>query len=75
MNVKLFCNGYKNNLAYSVRFLFDFNNMLILSIAFVTEINVLVCVSCLRASGKGGGGEGRGGEGEITWPYRVDLSI
>ena len=24
---------------------------------------MLVCVSCLRASGKGGGGEGRGGEG------------
>lgn len=29
---------------------------------------MLVCVSCLRASGKGGGGEGRGrgGKGEIT---------
>ena len=24
---------------------------------------MLVCVSCLRASGKGGGREGRGGEG------------
>ena len=66
MTVKLFCNGYKNNLAYSVRFLFDFNNMFILSIAFLRRINVLVCVSCLRASGKGRGGEGRGGEGEIT---------
>ena len=36
---------------------------------------MLVCVSCLRTSGKGGGGEGRGEEGEITGPYRVDLSI
>ena len=63
MTVKLFCNGYKNNLAYSVRFLFDFNDMLVLSIASLRRINVLVCVSCLRASGKGGGGEGRGGEG------------
>lgn len=61
MTVKLFCNGYKNNLAYSVRFLFDFNDMLVLSIASLRRINVLVCVSCLRASGKGWG-RGRGGE-------------
>lgn len=29
---------------------------------------MLVCVSCLRASGKGGGREGRGGEGETHDP-------
>lgn len=27
---------------------------------------MLVCVSCLRASGKGGGGEGRGGGNHMT---------
>lgn len=63
MTVKLFCNGYKNNLAYSVRFLFDFNNMLILSIAFFTE-DKCACLCELFAcewKGWGKGGEGRGG--------------